>query len=851
MAAVSAPAPASVNVAPSRLRVIFAGLMLVMLLAALDQTIVATALPTIVGDLGGLSHLSWVTSAFLLAQTAVTPIYGKLGDLYGRKRVLQSAVLLFLAGSALCGLAGGMTELIAFRAVQGLGAGGLIVLVQAVVGDVVPPRERGKYQGLFGAVFGVASIAGPLLGGVIVQAFSWRWIFYVNLPLGALALVVLRSTLPSTQGRSRPVIDYLGAGVLAAALSAIVLVASLGGTTWAWGATHTIVIAAGGVVLLGCFVLIERRAAEPVLPLQLLRDRVFVVGGGLSLIVGFALFGSVTFLPLYFQTVDAATPSAAGLRLTPMMAGLLVMSITSGQLISRRGRYRIFPIVGTALMALGLFLLSRLDVGTSTFTSVIYLLILGLGLGSTMQVLVLAVQNAVSFEVLGAATSGVTLFRGIGGSLGAAVFGTIFSSRLASGLKGLLSGPIAHQIGAGGRLTGAQVSHLPPVARSAYEHAYVHALSPVFVAAGGVAAARLRAQLAAPRATAAGDRGEQPRARGQPRGAALARLARRDRARPHVRRLAGGPAAIPRAGLGPRRGGPHPRRDLGARPHQRARSRARPRAGRPGRRSAGSDRRRYRGAPAAEPARRRRQPGTHRGRPRARRASRHRPTRALDRVTRGQGCRTRPTYRRAPAAARDGAHGRATRRRNRQIISLRALSRPFVLTPTRAQLRREHDRPCDSDDQHQVERHLGDDEQSRRVGARDDVAEPDRADHGDGEVDRPHVVKRLGELVRVGARQRQIDEREHEHEHRAGEREGLDRAQPRVGRGHDLADLPHEQPEKDAQADEQLDHRPRPGSVCVREQDVEQEQPDTAQRDPHHGVHDQPTLRARIEILKR
>ena len=487
MAAVSAPAPASVNVAPSRLRVIFAGLMLVMLLAALDQTIVATALPTIVGDLGGLSHLSWVTSAFLLAQTAVTPIYGKLGDLYGRKRVLQSAVLVFLAGSALCGQAGSMTELIAFRAIQGLGAGGLIVLVQAVVGDVVPPRERGKYQGLFGAVFGVASIAGPLLGGVIVQAISWRWIFYVNIPLGLIALVVLRRTLPSTQGRSRPVIDYLGAGVLAAALSAIVLVASLGGTAWAWGAPQTILVAAAGLLLLGVFILVERRAAEPVLPLQLLRDRVFAVAGGLSLIVGFALFGSVTFLPLYFQTVDAATPSAAGLRLTPMMAGLLVMSITSGQLISRRGRYRIFPIVGTALMAVGLFLLSRLDVGTSTLTSVIYLLILGLGLGSTMQVLVLAVQNAVSFEILGAATSGVTLFRGIGGSLGAAVFGTIFSSRLASSLKGLLSGPVAHQVGAGGRLTGAQVAHLPTVARSAYEHAYVHALSPVFVAAGGVA----------------------------------------------------------------------------------------------------------------------------------------------------------------------------------------------------------------------------------------------------------------------------------------------------------------------------------------------------------------------------
>jgi EmrB/QacA subfamily drug resistance transporter len=474
-------------VAASRLRVIFAGLMLVMLLAALDQTIVATALPTIVGDLGGLNHLAWVTSAFLLAQTAVTPIYGKLGDLYGRKRILQTAVVLFMVGSALCGLADGMTELIAFRAVQGLGAGGLIVLTQAVVGDVVPPRERGRYQGLFGAVFGVASIAGPLLGGVIVQAVSWRWIFYVNLPLGCVALGVLAVTLPSTEAPSRPAIDYLGASLLAAALSAIVLVASLGGTTWPWGSAQTILVALAGILLLGAFIAAERSAREPVLPLRLMRNRVFAVGSTLSLIVGFAMFGSITFLPLYFQTVDAASPSGAGLRLTPMMAGLLVMSIGSGQLIARRGRYRIFPIIGTAFMAIGLLLLSRLAVGTSTVISSLYLLVLGVGLGSVMQVLVLAVQNAVDYEVLGAATSGVTLFRGVGGSLGAAVFGTIFSSRLTSGLHGALTGSIGQQVGSGGRLTGAQVQHLPAAARHAYESAYVHALQPVFVAAAGVA----------------------------------------------------------------------------------------------------------------------------------------------------------------------------------------------------------------------------------------------------------------------------------------------------------------------------------------------------------------------------
>ncbi len=303
---------------------VFAGLILVMLLAALDSTIIATALPTIVGDLGGLEHISWITSSYLLAQTAVTPLYGKLGDLYGRKRILQTAVVIFLVGSALCGLARSMTALIAFRALQGIGAGGLIVLTQATIGDVVSPRERGKYQGIFGGVFGLASVAGPLLGGLIVEHTSWRWVFYVNLPIGLVALVVLAITLPATAARAKPSIDYLGAGLLAAGLSAIVLVTSLGGTTWPWGSSQVVLIGAFGVAMLVVFGFVERRVKEPVLPPALWRERVFVVGGGLSLIVGFALFGAVTFLPLYFQTVDAATPSGSGLRLLPLMLGLLI-----------------------------------------------------------------------------------------------------------------------------------------------------------------------------------------------------------------------------------------------------------------------------------------------------------------------------------------------------------------------------------------------------------------------------------------------------------------------------------------------------------------------------------------------
>ena len=421
-----------------RILVVVSGLMLVMLLASLDQTIVSTALPTIVGELGGLEHLSWVVTAYLLAVTAVTPLYGKLGDLYGRKVVLQVALVLFLVGSALCGLAQGMTELIAFRAVQGLGGGGLMVSAQAAIGDVVPPSERGRYSGLFGAVFGVSAVAGPLIGGFLTTHLSWRWIFYVNLPLGIAALAVLAVTLPSRTEQRHHRIDYAGTLLLAAGLSGIILLTTLGGTTYDWASPQIVALGVGGVACLVAFAFVERSAAEPILPPALFRNRVFVVTSAVALVVGFALFGALTYLPLFQQVVRGLSPTASGLQLLPVMGGLLVSSIVSGQVITRTGRYKAWPIAGTAIAAFGLWLLSSLDESTGTGVAALHMLVFGLGLGMVMQVLVLAVQNAVPYEQLGVATSGATLFRSIGGSLGTAILGAVFTARLTSELPARL-----------------------------------------------------------------------------------------------------------------------------------------------------------------------------------------------------------------------------------------------------------------------------------------------------------------------------------------------------------------------------------------------------------------------------
>ncbi|MFE0403966.1 DHA2 family efflux MFS transporter permease subunit [Streptomyces nigra] len=464
-------------------------LLLGMLLAALDQTIVSTALPTIVSDLGGLEHLSWVVTAYLLASTAATPLWGKLGDQYGRKRLYQIAIVIFLVGSALCGMAQDMTQLIAFRALQGLGGGGLIVLSMAIVGDIVPPRERGRYQGLFGAVFGATSVLGPLLGGVFTEHLSWRWVFYVNLPVGAVALIVIALVLHIPRRSTKHVIDYLGTVLIAAVATGLVLVASLGGTTWGWGSAQIVALAVASVMLAFVFVAVERRAAEPVLPLKLFRVRTFTLSAVISFIVGFAMFGAMTYLPTFLQVVQGISPTLSGVHMLPMVAGMLLSSTGSGQIVSRTGRWKVFPIAGTGVTAVGLLLLHQLDAGSSTALMSVYFFVFGLGLGLVMQVLVLIVQNAVPYEDLGVATSGATFFRSIGASFGVALFGTVFASRLDDLLVDAFRGV---RLPPGSSLEGLEadprgIAELPAALRPAALDAYATAITDVFLYAVPVA----------------------------------------------------------------------------------------------------------------------------------------------------------------------------------------------------------------------------------------------------------------------------------------------------------------------------------------------------------------------------
>ncbi len=410
--------------------IVYSGLMLGMLLAALDQTIVSTALPRISEDLHGINEYSWVVTAYLLASTISQPVYGKLGDLYGRKRLFQFAIVVFLVGSALCGISQNMGELAGFRGLQGLGAGGLMVGALSIIGDIVPPRERGKYQGYMGGVFALASVIGPLIGGFFVDDLSWRWVFYVNLPVGALALVVIAAVLQSSTERRSHRIDYEGVASLALGAGLITLGLTWGGTQYPWGSREVVACFLVGAVAVVAFVFVERRAIEPLIPPHLFRNAIFDASSAMAFLVGLAMFGALVFLPLFLQVVHGLTPTRSGLSVLPLMGGLLVASILGGRTISKIGRYRAFPIAGTALMALGMWLFSRIGVSTSYLSLSAGMIVLGVGLGLVMPVLVLAVQNAVDPGDMGTATAASTFFRSVGAVFGVAVFGAIFVNRL-------------------------------------------------------------------------------------------------------------------------------------------------------------------------------------------------------------------------------------------------------------------------------------------------------------------------------------------------------------------------------------------------------------------------------------
>jgi EmrB/QacA subfamily drug resistance transporter len=477
------------------------GLMTGMLLAALDQTIVGTALPTIVGELGGIAHYSWVVTAYLLASTASTPLYGKISDLYGRRPVFLFAIGTFLLGSLLAGMAQDMTQLIVTRGIQGLGAGGLMTLAFTIISDVVSPRERGRYQGLFGAVFGVSSVAGPLVGGYFAE-HNWRWIFYLNVPLGLLAIVVCYHVMRLVPFHRRPhSIDWIGATLMVAGVSTLLLALSWGGNEYAWRSPIIIALFAAGVVLAVLFLLQESRAAEPILPLGLFRRPTFALANAAGFILGLVMFGSIIFIPLYLQIVKGASPTRSGLLMLPMMAGVIVTSVISGQAISRIGRYKWFPVAGSVVLCAGMLLFTRLHVDTPLWISFCYMVVIGIGLGLCMQSLILAVQNAVDLQDLGAGTSAATFFRSLGGSFGVAILGAVLAARLNTELAERMPPALAQlppaQAGelvaaGGGEISinePAKILAFPEPVRLAVQEAFVDSLHRVFLVTGLVAIA--------------------------------------------------------------------------------------------------------------------------------------------------------------------------------------------------------------------------------------------------------------------------------------------------------------------------------------------------------------------------
>ncbi|KIZ19770.1 transporter [Streptomyces natalensis ATCC 27448] len=461
--------------------VVFA-LMIAMLLAMLDNMIVGTAMPTIVGELGGMEHLSWVVTAYTLATAASTPIWGKLGDMYGRKGAFLTSIVLFLIGSALSGMAQDMGQLIGFRAVQGLGAGGLMVGVMAIMGDLIPPRERGKYQGMMAGVMAVAMVGGPLVGGTITDHLGWRWTFYINLPLGAVALAMITAVLHLPKKRARGRVDYGGAALLTIGITALVLITTWGGTEYDWLSGQILCLGAVGIVALVAFVFVERKVSEPVLPLHIFRNGNFSLITVVGFLVGFVMFGSMTFLPLFQQSVQGASATNSGLLLLPLMGGLLVVSLIAGRVTTQTGKYKMFVVVGAAVLTIGLALLSLMDVGTTRLTSSLFMFVLGAGMGFLMQTTMLVAQNSVEMKDMGVGSSSATLFRTIGGSFGVAILGAIFTDQVKTVMVERLGAAAGSKMsGAGAQMDPKSLPKLPPAVKDAYAHAVATGTHQVFL----------------------------------------------------------------------------------------------------------------------------------------------------------------------------------------------------------------------------------------------------------------------------------------------------------------------------------------------------------------------------------